>query len=67
MEETILELGNLTAAFNLGLDVEGKHVEKLCPLEYINMEGEHDFEVEYYTEELVQFVQDGEQILDSWK
>ena len=29
------------------------------------MEGEDDFEVEYSTEELVQLVQDGEQVLDS--
>jgi hypothetical protein len=64
MEEATLELGNFIAALNLGLDVEGKHVEKLSPLEYINMEGEDDFEVEYSTEELVQLVQDGEQILD---
>ena len=60
-----MELGRLIAALNLGLDVEGKHVEKLCPLEYINMEGEDDFEVEFSTEELVQLVQDGEQVLDS--
>ena len=39
-------------------------LEKLCPLEYINMEGEDDFEVEFSNEELVQLVQDGEQILD---
>ena len=65
MEEATLELGRLIAALNLGLDVEGKPVEKLCPLEYINMEGEDDFEVEFSTEELVQLVQDGEQVLDS--
>jgi hypothetical protein len=29
------------------------------------MEGEDDFEVEYSTQELVQLVQDGEQVLDS--
>ena len=47
------------------MDVEGKHIEKLGSLEYINMEGEDDFEVEYSTEELVQLVQDGEHVLDS--
>ena len=31
----------------------------------LNMEGEDDFEVEYFTEELVQLVQDGEHVLDS--
>jgi hypothetical protein len=60
MEEAALELGNLIAALNLGLDVEGKPIEKLSPLGYINMKGEDDFEVEYSTEELVQLVQDGE-------
>src|ERR1700738_3965118 len=60
MEEVALELGNLIAALNLGLDVEGKLVEKLCPLEYINMKDEDDFEVEFSTEELVQLGQDGE-------
>ena len=65
MEEATLELGNLIAALNLGLDVEDKLVEKLRPLEYINMEGEDDFEVEYSTKELVQLVQDGEHVLDS--
>lgn len=64
MEEASLELGNLIAALNLGLDIEGKPVEKLCALEYINMEGEDDFEVEYSTEELVQLVQDDEEVLD---
>ena len=44
---------------NLGFDVQGKPLEKLSPLEYINMEGECDFEVEYSTEELVQLVQHG--------
>jgi hypothetical protein len=34
-------------------------------LEYINMEGEDDFEMEYSTEELVQLMQDGEHVLDS--
>ena len=47
----------------LGLDVEGKPIEKLSPLEYINMEGEDDSEVEYSIEELVQLVQD----LIPWK
>jgi hypothetical protein len=42
-----------------------KPIEKLSPLEYINMEGEDDFEVEYSTEEIVQLVQDGEHVLDS--
>jgi len=65
MEEGALELGNLITALNLGLDVEGKPIEKLSPLEYINMEGEDDFEVEYFIEELVQLVQDGEHVLDS--
>ena len=60
-----MELGRLIAALNLGLDAEGKHVEKLLPLEYINMEGEDDFEVELSTEKLVQLVQDGKQVLDS--
>jgi hypothetical protein len=46
---------------------KGKPIEKLSPLEYINMEGEDDFEVEYSTEELVQLVQDGEHVLDSMK
>src|SRR6202011_886153 len=64
-EEETLELGRFIAALNLGLDVEGKPVEKFCPLEYINMEGEDDFEVEFSSEELVQLVQVGEQVLDS--
>jgi len=46
---------------------KGKPIEKLSPLEYINMEGEDDFEVEFSTEELVQLVQDGEHVLDSMK
>jgi hypothetical protein len=65
MEETTLELGNLIAALNLGLDVKSKPIEKHSPLEYINMEGEDGFEVEYSTEELMQLVQDGEHVLDS--
>jgi hypothetical protein len=65
MEEKALELSNLIAAVNLDLDVEGKPIEKLSPLEYINMEGEDDSEVEYSIEELVQLVQDGEHVLDS--
>jgi hypothetical protein len=61
-----LELGNLITALNLGLDVEGKPIEKLSPLEYINMEGDFRwFEVEYSTKELVQLVQDGKDVLDS--
>jgi hypothetical protein len=64
MKETTLELGNLIATLNLGLDVEGKPIEKLSPLEYINMKGEEDFEVEHSNEELVQLVQDGEHVLD---
>jgi hypothetical protein len=44
---------------------KGKPIEKLSPLEYTNMEGEDDFEVEFSTEELVQIVQDGEHVLDS--
>jgi hypothetical protein len=60
-----MQLGNLIAALNLGLDVEGKLIKKLSPLEFINIEGEDDFEVEYSTEELVQLVQDGEHVLDS--
>ena len=49
MEDSTLELGRLIVALNLGLDIEGKNVEKLCPLEYINMEGEDYFEVEFST------------------
>jgi hypothetical protein len=67
MKEAYLKLGNLIIALNLGLDVEGKPIEKLSPLKYINMEGEDDFEVEYSTEELVQLVQDGEHVLIPWK
>src|ERR1700736_5743425 len=67
MEEATLELGRLITALNLGLDVEGKRVEKLCPLEYINMEGEDDFEGEFSTEELVKLVQDGEHFFVSWE
>ena len=47
MEEAALELSRLIVALNLGLDVKSKPVEKLGPLEYINMEGEDDFEVEF--------------------
>ena len=54
-----MELGNLIVALNSGFDVQGKPLEKLSPLEYVNMEGEDDLEVEYFTEELVQLVQDG--------
>jgi hypothetical protein len=57
-----MQLGNLITALNLGLDVKGKHIEKLSPLEFINIEGEDDFEVEYSIEELVQLVQDGEHV-----
>jgi len=32
---------------------KGKPIEKFSPLEYINMEGEDDFEVKFSTEELV--------------
>ena len=64
MEEVTLELGNLIAALNLGFDVQGKTLEKLSPFEYINMEGEDDFEVEYSIEELVQLVQDGQEVHD---
>ena len=61
--EATLELGNLIAALSLGFDVLGKPLKKLSPLEYINMEGEDDFEVEYYSiEELVQLVQDGQEV-----
>ena len=42
------------------MDVEGNHVEKLCLLEYINMKGEDDFEVDFSTEDVVQLLQDGE-------
>jgi hypothetical protein len=42
-----------------------KPIEKLSPLEYIYMEVEDAFEVEYSTEELVQLVQDGEHVFDS--
>lgn len=49
LEKAALELGNLIAALNLGLDVEVKPKEKFSTLEYINMEGEDDFEVEYST------------------
>lgn len=65
IEEAALELGNLIAALNLDLYVEGKLIEKFSPLEYINMEVEDEFEMEYSTEELMQSVQDGEEILDS--
>ena len=54
-----MELGNLIVALNSGFDVQGKPLEKLSPLEYVNMVGEDDLEVEYFTEELVQLVQDG--------
>ena len=64
MEETTLELGNLITALNLGFDVQGKPLEKLSSLEYVNMEGEDDFEVEYSTKELVQLVQDGREVHD---
>jgi hypothetical protein len=40
-----------------------KPIEKVIPLEYINMEVEDAFEVEYSIEELVQLVQD----LIPWK
>ena len=53
-----------SATLNLGFDVQGKPLEKLSPLEYVNMEGEDDFEVEYSTEELVQLVQDGQEVHD---
>ena len=46
------------------IDVQGKPLEKLSPLAYVNMEGEEDFEVEYSTEELVQLVQDGQEVHD---
>ena len=36
-------------------------------LEYINMEGEDDFEVEYSTEELMQLVQDRQEVNDPVK
>ena len=62
MEEATLELGNLIASLNLGFDVQGKPLEKLSPLEYINTEGEDDFEVEYSIDELVQLVQDGQEV-----
>ncbi|OAE23210.1 hypothetical protein AXG93_1630s1250 [Marchantia polymorpha subsp. ruderalis] len=65
IEEAALELGNLIAALNLGLNVEGKPIEKLSSLEYINMEGEDDFEVEYSNDELVLLVQDGKEVFDS--
>jgi len=65
MEEATLELGNLIAVLNLGLDVEGKPIEKLSPLEYLNMEGDDDFEVGYSIQKLVQLVQDGKHVLDS--
>ena len=64
MEETTLELGNLIATLNLGFDVQGKPLEKLSSLEYVNMEGEDDFEVEYSTKELVQLVQDVREVHD---
>ena len=54
MEEATLELGNIIAALNVGFDVQGKPLEKFSPLEYVNMEGEDDYEVEYSIEELVQ-------------
>ena len=53
--------------WTLGLDDPHNHAEKLCPLEYIYMEGEEGFEVEFGTGSLVQWVQDGEHILDSMK
>ena len=53
MEEATLKLGNLVAILNLGFDVQHKLLEKLSPLEYVNIDGEDDFEVEYSPEELV--------------
>ena len=44
MEEATLEVGNLIAT--LGFDVQSKHLEKLYLLEYVNMEGEDDFQVQ---------------------
>ena len=64
MKETTLELGNLIAGLNLGIDVQGKHLDKLSPLEYINMEGKDDFEVEYSVEEHLQLLQDGQEVHD---
>ncbi|OAE33101.1 hypothetical protein AXG93_3896s1000 [Marchantia polymorpha subsp. ruderalis] len=64
-EEAALELGNLIVALNLSLDVEVKPIEKLSSLEYINMEGEDDFKVEYSNDDLLQLVQDGKEVFDS--
>lgn len=50
IEEWALKLGNLIVALNMSLDVEGKPIEKLSPLEYLNLKGEDDFEVEYSNE-----------------
>ena len=56
-EEAVLELATLIGALNLGFDVHGLPLEKLSPTEYVNMEGEDEFEVEYSTQDLVQLVQ----------
>ena len=62
VDEAVLELGTLIGALNLGSDVHGHPLEKLSPMEYVNMEGEDEFEVEL-SEELLQFVQQDEEVL----
>ena len=63
VDEAVLELGTLIGALNLGSDIHGHPLEKLSPMEYVNMEGEDKFEVELSAEELLQFVQQEEEVL----
>ena len=63
VDEAVLELGTLIGALNLGSDIHGHPLEKLSPMEYVNMEGEDEFEVELSAEELLQFVQQDEEVL----
>ena len=53
VDEAVLELGTLIGALNLGSDVHGYPLEKLSLMEYVNMEGKDEFEVELSAEELL--------------
>ena len=63
-DEAVLELRTLIGALNLGSDVHGHPLEKVSPMEYVNMEGEDKFEVELSTEELLQYVQQQDEVFN---
>lgn len=62
----IAALANPIAALNLGSDIEGKPLENLCPLEYINNESEDNYEVEYSTRSLCNYCKMAKRYLIPW-